>query len=225
MTAPPATVPVSHFEGLYAADTDPWGFEDRWYEERKRAVTLSALPQRRFGTAYEPGCSIGVLTEALADRCGTVLASDASALALGRAQERLADRPHVRLERRVLPQEWPDGTFDLVVLSEILYYFAADDLSTVTRRAVAAVAAGGTLLAVHWRHPSSGHPQPTARVGRALAAAAGSGRGGAVGAVGTGGLVRTVRHVEDDFDLVVYVRPETGERASRVSVAARSGLC
>lgn len=212
MTAPLATVPVSHFDALYAAARDPWGFEHRWYEERKRSVTLSALPERRYGTAYEPGCSTGVLTEALAGRCGSLLASDASTVALARAAERLADRRGVRLERRVLPQEWPDGTFDLVLLSEILYYFADDDLREVAERAVAAVAAGGTLLAVHWRHPSADHPQPVASVDRALAAAA-------------GGLVRTVRHREDDFDLVVYLRPGAGERAGRLSVAARAGLC
>ena len=40
------TLPGDYFDGVYAAGPDPWGFTDRWYEERKRAVTLAALPDR-----------------------------------------------------------------------------------------------------------------------------------------------------------------------------------
>jgi hypothetical protein len=61
---------------MYEHANDPWGFADRWYEERKRAITLAALPDRRYRTAFEPGCSIGVLTADLAHRCDFILAGD-----------------------------------------------------------------------------------------------------------------------------------------------------
>lgn len=207
------SLPPDYFERMYDAAPDPWGFTDRWYEQRKRAVTLAALPQRRYRTAYEPGCSIGVLTAELADRCDALLASDVAATALAAAAARLADRPHVRLEQRALPQSWPAEQFDLVVLSELLYYLDDADLRDVVRRAVRAVAPGGTLLAVHWLHPVQDYPQTGQQVQAALAAAA------------SPALTRTVQHTEADFDLAVYQRPAAGEGLTAVSVASREGLC
>ncbi|CAN5287705.1 class I SAM-dependent methyltransferase [soil metagenome] len=206
------TLPGDYFHGLYAASTDPWGFTDRWYEERKRALTLAALPERRYATAFEPGCSIGVLTEGLTARCDDLLASDVSPAALAAATARLMGA-HVRLEQRSLPQDWPDGRFDLVVLSELLYYLGDDDLCAVAARAVDAVAPGGTLLSIHWLHPVSDYPQTGDAAQQAVADAA------------RGHLVPSVRHVEADFDLTVHVRAHTDEDPRRVSVAGRDGLC
>lgn len=204
------TLPERYFDDVYADTPDPWGFTDRWYEERKRAVTLAALPERRYATAFEPGCSIGVLTRALAYRCDALLATDVSAAALSMATGRLSDMAHVRLEQRALPAGWPDGRFDLVVLSELLYYLGEDDLHAVAARAVEAVAPGGTLLAVHWRHEVADYPQTGDAAQQAVAVAA------------DGQLVSTVQHLEADFALSVHVRARSGDG---VSVAARNGLC
>ena len=207
------TLPEDYFHGVYDASPDPWGFTDRWYEQRKRALTLAALPERRYATAFEPGCSIGVLTEGLAARCDDLLASDVSPVALAAATARLSGVAQVRFELRALPQDWPAGRFDLVVLSELLYYLGQDDLRTVAGCAVEAVAPGGTLLSVHWRHPVRDYPQTGDAVQQAVADAA------------SGHLVPSVRHVELDLDLAVHVRPHPGEDPARVSVAGRDGLC
>lgn len=207
------TLPDDYFHGMYDASPDPWGFTDRWYEERKRALTLAALPARRYATAFEPGCSIGVLTEGLAARCDDLLAADVSPVALASATARLSGASQVRFELRAMPQDWPAGRFDLVVLSELLYYLGEDDLRTVAGRAVEAVAPGGTLLSVHWRHPVRDYPQTGDAVQQAVADAA------------RGQLVPSVRHVELDLDLAVHIRPHPGEDPARVSVAGRDGLC
>ncbi|MBF4635595.1 bifunctional PIG-L family deacetylase/class I SAM-dependent methyltransferase [Agreia pratensis] len=148
----------SYFDTFYQGRADPWGFETRWYEERKRALTLAALPRRRFGSALEIGCSIGVLTAELADRADDVLATDIAQAPLDSARERLAGRSEVRLERRALPQEWPDETFDLIVVSEVGYYLAADRLDELVSRAAASLNDGGIVVACHWRHPVSDYP-------------------------------------------------------------------
>lgn len=207
------SLPEEYFAAVYDGAADPWGFTDRWYEERKRAVTLAALPQRRYAAAYEPGCSLGVLTSDLAGRCDALLAADLSPVALAAARRRLASQPHVTLAQQVLPRDWPDGTFDLVVLSELLYYLDDADLRQVCAQAAGAVGPGGTLLSVHWRHPVVDYPQTGDAVQRAVADAA------------RGRLVQTVVHVEDDLDLSVHVRPGPDEDPARLSVAARDGLC
>ncbi len=132
------------FEDLYQREADPWGFATSPYERAKYARTLAALgpPDRRFARALEAGCSIGVFTELLAARCDAVLALDASATAVGRARERLAGRTHVRVERRVLPEELPAGPFDLIVAAEILYYWPAELLRAALGRLESTLARG-----------------------------------------------------------------------------------
>lgn len=207
------TLPEEYFDGLYAGSADPWGFASRWYEQRKRALTLAALPRARYGIAFEPGCSIGVLTHELAQRCDNLLATDVSQAALDAAARRLAGLTNVRLERRALA-DWPDGRFDLVVLSELLYYLGPADLPRTAARAVESVAEGGTLLAVHWRHLVADYPTTGDDAQAALA-----------GAASAEGLVRTVEHLEDDVALTVHVRPRDGQDPGRSSVAAEEGLC
>jgi len=117
-----------YFEGLYAESGDPWDFETSEYERKKYERTLEVLGGRRFGWALEAGASIGVFTELLADRCDELLAVDVSEQAVAAARERLSGRRRVRVERRTLPEEMPDGPFDLIVASEVLYYFTREEM-------------------------------------------------------------------------------------------------
>jgi len=147
-----------YFEGLYAADADPWGFETSAYEHEKYERTVEALEGRRFGQGLDCGCSIGVLTSMLAPHCEALLAVDVSEQAVDRARKRLADQPHVRVERLTLPEELPEGPFDLIVCSEVLYYWDHDLLLRALGSLEAALAPGGSLLAVHWRPPTRTYP-------------------------------------------------------------------
>ena len=99
----PVTMRPAYFDAMYQAAADPWGFEDRWYEQRKYAVSLALLPAVRYRSAFEPGCSIGVLTRMLAGRCDAVLSCDVAAAAVRAAARRTADLPQVRVEQRELP--------------------------------------------------------------------------------------------------------------------------
>lgn len=208
MTAPvsPATLEAGYFDAMYEAAPDPWGFENRWYERRKYAISLAQLPGRRYRSAFEPGCSIGVLTAMLARRCNRLLSCDVAASAVQAAARRTRNLPHVLIERRQIPQEWPTGRFDLIVFSEILYYFGDRDLEQVLDYGVGALRPGGTLLAVHWRHPVTEYPRSGDDVHRALAARP--------------GLARLVSHQEEDFLAEVYRRTD----GQPVSVARATGL-
>ncbi|MGH3828725.1 MAG: SAM-dependent methyltransferase [Pseudonocardiaceae bacterium] len=200
------SLPAGYFEGLYAAATDPWGFTTRWYEHRKYACALAALPQARYRRGYEPGCSIGVFTEHLATRCDELLATDVAEAPLRIARDRLARLPQVAIERRAVPADWPTGSFDLIVISELGYYLDPSDLHQLWAAAIHALQPGGTLLAVHWRHPVADYPQTGDDVHAALAAQP--------------GLGRLVEHVEEDFRLEVYLRTPPTVR----SIATQTGL-
>jgi hypothetical protein len=47
----------------------------------------------------------------------------------------------------------PVGPFETIVCAEVLYYWSADLVEEGVARIEAALAPGGILLAVHWRHP------------------------------------------------------------------------
>jgi SAM-dependent methyltransferase len=198
------TLPASYFEAMYAESPDPWGFTTRWYERRKYALTVAALPRERYRRGFEPGCSIGVLTALLAERCEQLLATDISPAAVATATQRLASYDGVDVAQLAVPHEWPQGSFDLIVMSEIGYYLSAADLELTLDRVVGSLEPGGTLLAVHWRHPVEDYPLRGDDVHDVLA--------------GSPELHRVVRHEETDLVLDVF------ETDPAMSVAERSGL-
>jgi SAM-dependent methyltransferase len=144
--------PVEHFERLAREREDPWDYATSDYEQGKYRRTLDFLPQRT-GRTLELGCSVGVFTALLAARCERLVAVDFSPTALARAHRRLGAADNVELLQRRLPEEMPGGPFDTVVCAEVLYYWSAELVHDGLRRIEAALAPGGTLLAVHWRHP------------------------------------------------------------------------
>lgn len=147
-----------YFEDLYEESPDPWSFETSPYEHRKYERTLGVLASRRFRRALEVGSSIGVFTAMLAPLCDELLAVDVSERAVAAAKERLANFPHVRVERLTLPEETPEGPFDLVVASEVLYYWPKDVMLGALRRFEEILTPGGTLLTVHWRKETMTYP-------------------------------------------------------------------
>jgi SAM-dependent methyltransferase len=145
------------FERRYVAAEDPWGFRNSPYELRRYAATLSALPQRKCSFAYEPACSIGELTARLAPRCDRVLATDVSPTAVRRARERCAAFQHVRVACGDVRTTVLDTAPDLIVLSEVAYYFSIAQLEHLAEQLGNALRTGGTLIAVHWLGESPDH--------------------------------------------------------------------
>lgn len=145
------------FERRYLAHSDPWQFATSTYEQNRYSVTMKALRQARFRRAFEPGCSIGLLTARLAERCETLLASDVSATALAGARRRCASFPNVQFAVADVSQSLPEGPFDLIVFSEIGYYFRVSQLEVMGARLAGLLEPGGQLLAVHWLGASEDH--------------------------------------------------------------------
>lgn len=149
------SVAPEHFHQLYAASEDPWDFETSTYEAQKYAATLAALPLPCYVNALELGCSIGVLTNMLAPRCKNLLATDLSAPALVRARTRCGSRSNVRFEQCELPNQFPGGQFDLILVSEVGYYFSRADLEILLARIAVSLAPQGHLLLVHFTGETS----------------------------------------------------------------------
>jgi 2-polyprenyl-3-methyl-5-hydroxy-6-metoxy-1,4-benzoquinol methylase len=141
---------AEHFERLYQSNPDPWGFRTSDYEQAKYAATLSALGNRRFRSGLEVGCSIGVLTRLLAPMCERMLGIDIVEAPLQDATARCSDMPHVRFERMQVSGAWPAGRFDLIVLSEVLYFLTAADIAGCAERVRSCLLPGGVVVLVNW---------------------------------------------------------------------------
>ena len=98
-----------------------------------------------------------------------------------------------------MPDQWPDGSFDLIIVSELGYY--CSDLDRLVNKAWSSLTANGTLVACHWRHPAALHPHTAETVHDVL------GRG----------HTPVVAHVEADF--LLHVWTGTGQ-----SVAVETGI-
>ena len=140
------------FDALYRASPDPWGTRSRWYERRKRTLLLAALPQESYGSVYEAGCGTGHVSAALAARCGRLLASDASGVAVDIASRSLSGVANVSVEQHRLPDDWPQQRFDLVVLSELLYFVERDERLRIARSVRDSLGDSGVAIACNWRH-------------------------------------------------------------------------
>ncbi|HEV3267765.1 MAG TPA: SAM-dependent methyltransferase [Acidimicrobiales bacterium] len=180
-----------YFHEMYADVDDPWSFASSSYEQRKYALTIDTLPRELYLSAFEPGCSVGVLTELLAPRCDSLLATDIVPSALESATKRLKDFENVIVEYRAIPESWPDEVFDLVVLSEVAYYFDAPSLRDILEHVDDSTGPGAHVIAVHWRgetdYPLTGDEAHAIIDGRRR-------------------LRNVVHHLEDEFVLDLWER-------------------
>jgi SAM-dependent methyltransferase len=190
---PAATISDEHFLGMYLAKDDPWDLATKWHDQRKYAVTMASLPRGRYRSAYEPGCSVGLLTAMLAPRCDDLLAVDCVDSAVEQTRAAVRDFPQVRVGLAMVPQELPDETFDLIVVGDLLYYLSGPDLAAFLDGMASRLEAGGDLVSVHFRD-SQGDNYDGFNVHAAL--------------VGLDGLTRIVHHEDEWFLLDVYRREE-----------------
>ncbi len=151
------STPPAYFDALYRS-ADPYGFRQRWYEQRKRSLLLASLMRRRYDSAWEIGCSNGEVTAALALICTQVLATDLSARAVELARARTAASGNVVVEQAHHPGDWPEATFDLIVFSEVGYFMSRDDLEATSAGLQRSLRDGGLLVACHWLTPFNAAP-------------------------------------------------------------------
>jgi hypothetical protein len=126
----------------------------------------------------------------LAAHCDDLLAFDFMDAPVLAAAERVRGLNHVRVERRTV-QEWPPGPFDLIVVSELAYYFEPDALRELLAAVSTSAEPGATLVAAHWRGPTD-YPLTGDDAHRIIGA--------------TPGLLPLVHHVEEAFVLDVWTK-------------------
>ncbi len=129
---------------------DPWNHAVDPEERRKYRVTLDQLPTGQYRRILDVGCSEGVLTRMVSQQYpgSEVLGVDIAERAIKRACR--SSGGNLRFTCLDILARRPPGQFDLVLCSEILYYFGRGDrLQLVTERLRQAIRPGGQLILVH----------------------------------------------------------------------------
>lgn len=144
----------AHFEGLYRKKEDPWNYTQSPYEQEKYEKTLKAIPED-VSSILEVGTSEGVFTEYLLKAGKHVLGIDISQTALERAKRRLTPYGNqVTLRKLDIVRDRLEGTFDLILASEVLYYLGGRNiLLSLEEKFFHHLRDGGYLLLVHF-YPS-----------------------------------------------------------------------
>ena len=192
---------VQHFEQLYQAHPDPWRVASDWYERRKRALLLAALPRERYQHGFEPGCGNGETTLLLLERCDRLCAVDFSNKAVELSGARIQGERRSRLDLQALPlpARWPGvpaSGFDLIVVSELAYYFDDAALAHFNRRCLESLSPAGHLVMCHWLHGAHDHLQPTQAMHRNVGE--------------NPQLQALLTHTEADFQLDVWQKASEG---------------
>nr|WP_210328909.1 trifunctional glycosyltransferase/class I SAM-dependent methyltransferase/polysaccharide deacetylase [Mesorhizobium amorphae] len=159
MERPPASRPARAADGhdkdrtsfwnRYFATEDPWNYSSS-YEQEKYERQLEILPAGPIGRALELACAEGHFTRQLAPRVGRLIATDISAIAIGRAEARCSDQPNVEFGVLDFSADTLPGEMDLIFCSEVFYYL--DDLAELRRiakKVVEALAPRGSFISAH----------------------------------------------------------------------------
>ena len=147
---PDHSLDARYFDDVFASTDDPWSLASSGYEAAKFETSIAAIDDRRCAACLEIGCAHGVFTQRLAQHCDTVTAVDISQRAVDLARVRNAASSNVLVERLAFPADVPAGRFDLIVLSEVVYYWSDDDIARAAEAIRRVAAPGCRLLLVHW---------------------------------------------------------------------------
>lgn len=151
------TTGAEFFETMYSQQADPWNFASSTYEQSRYETIYRAFAHRQYRQAFEPGCSIGILTERLASCCEQVEALDISATAVATAKKRCSHLKNVSIRCASLSEVFPENNPDLLILSEIGYYFEAAAWRKQVETLLHACSKPATLIAAHWLGFSADH--------------------------------------------------------------------
>ena len=151
------TSSADFFEAKYQAKPDPWNFLNSDYEQERYKSILNIIDEQIYHYAFEPGCSIGILTRELSARCAFVEAIDFSETAVQLAKARCRDLNNVSIIKASIKEHRPAQQPDLIILSEIGYYFFLPEWNEILENLLANCKHSTTLIACHWLGQSEDH--------------------------------------------------------------------
>lgn len=156
--AMPGDLPgAAHFRQLYAETGDPWHVRASDYEREKREASIALLVGTTAAHALELGCGEGYLTRALvaAGVAAHATGVDRDGGIVERARRHPDSTTATRFVEGSMPDDLPSGPFDLIVLSEVLYFLDEATLARLVTNLRTRLADDARILTVCYKGPTS----------------------------------------------------------------------
>lgn len=125
---------------------DAWNYTRNAFEEDRFGMIVDTLSAIHAAKALEVGCAEGHLTRRLAGSVEDLLACDIMPEAIERARANCDDLDNIRFLAMDVRTHWPEEMFDLVVYSDVLYFFSKREVRRVIRDSAQHVRERGHLL-------------------------------------------------------------------------------
>ncbi len=140
------------YDRLYAGKSDPWAYDHDPSEVSRHRLAVEMLDRviaerGLFARGFEIGCSEGIFTKLLAQRCISLLAVDFSRVAVERARNQVYANDSVAVERWNLRSEPIPQGLDLIVAMDVLRAFVRPrEFRAARHKIVSALSPGGYVL-------------------------------------------------------------------------------
>ncbi len=154
--APGSPPGADHFSRLYGDGRDFWGVRDRPYEVAKREAAAAFLGGWRGARGLELGCGEGFLSARLlrAGTVGAIVGIDLDPGIVARARQTHGSLEGAAFRQGRMPEDFPDAPFDLLVVSEMLYFLDEREIAGLVERATQAAGPGALCLLVNYLGPT-----------------------------------------------------------------------
>jgi 2-polyprenyl-3-methyl-5-hydroxy-6-metoxy-1,4-benzoquinol methylase len=134
----------------HLAAQDPWSLNTNPYEQIRYGLMLELIRAKEgvYESGLEIGCAAGSFTFRLLKLCKKLHVVDCEAPAIEKCRQRLGNTSEVRFSVADISEcgAWSDS-YDLIVVSEILYYLETAERVAATVKTIATwLSLGGVLI-------------------------------------------------------------------------------
>ena len=144
-------ITLAGFADKFAQDSDPWSTWTAPDEVLKRQAILHALSCRPVGRVLELGAGNGSNSRAMARRGLRLDATEATAEGTRLVAKAIAACRRAKAFELVAPARTPRPRYDVIVISELLYYLSRKDMAKLARQISQLLERGGVLVLAHHR--------------------------------------------------------------------------
>lgn len=142
-------ISLGGFEQKFEADPDPWQTWDSRYEASKRASLSKAIGAGRYGRGLEIAAGNGSNTPMIARKTRRLIATEGAPAGADLVREAVYGMPSVEVVLHDVADRLPAHAFDLIVISELLYYLGPKPFGMLAREVSRTLQPGGRLVLLH----------------------------------------------------------------------------
>lgn len=142
-------ISLAGFEDKFAANSDPWRTRSSAYERRKRDDLSHVVGPGRHGRVLEVAAGNGSNTPMLSCRALRLTVTEGTSSGVHLIRRVVQDEARIDVHQLDLAEHLPGRRYDMVVVSEVLYYLPDRTFSSFAGEVSRTLRPGGSLILAH----------------------------------------------------------------------------